>query len=210
MGKLFLASNFYIVAPMVARILQDKQKSKKVIFITTAAEGEDGDKMWLDDDKNALIKIGLEPIEYTITGKKEADFIEDFQDIEYVFISGGNTFYLLEQAQQSEFIPFINQYIQNNDTVYFGSSAGSAIADADIYPLLHLDDPEKAPKLKDYKGFGFIDLCLLPHWGSENFKNRYLNKRLGHIYNDKYKIVFLTDNQFLYVKSDGSYSILEG
>lgn len=207
MGKLFLASNFYIVSPMVGRILQDKQKGKRVIFITTAAEVEEGDKGWLEDDKNALRQIGLELIDYTLTGKTEIDFKKDFQDIHYVFVSGGNTFYLLQQAQQSGFISFINQYMQN-DNVYFGSSAGSAIAGKDIYPLRNLDDEEKAPHIHGYKGFGFVDLVLFPHWGSKNFKDRYLNQRLEHAYTDEHKLMFLTDKQFLYIDESGSYVIL--
>ena len=208
MGKLFLTSQFAVVAPMITRILHDVPKGQKVLFIKTAAEAEEGDKKWLEDDRNVLRKIGLDPVDYTIAGKKESDFVKDFQDIHYVFISGGNTFYLLEKAQESGFIPFVTQFMQG-DNVYFGSSAGSAIAGADIYPLLNLDEEEKAPKLKGYKGFGFIDLSLLPHWGSEKFKDRYLNRGLAHVYDDKYKLVFLTDNQFLYVEPDGSYSILE-
>src|SRR6185437_3963870 len=108
------------------------------------------------------------------TGKAQEDFEKDFQDINYIFVSGGNTFYLLEKAQQSGFIPFIKKYMEG-DHVYFGSSAGAAIAGADIYPLINLDDSKKAPHLDGYKGFNFTDLCLLPHWGSAYFKDHYLN-----------------------------------
>jgi len=207
MGKLFLASSFKNIASMVSRELKNGQKGKKILFITTAAEGEDGDKQWLEDDRNALLNIGLKIVDYTITGKKQSDFAKDFQDIKYVFVSGGNTFYLLEKAQESGFINFINDYIQK-DNVYFGSSAGSVIAGPDIYPLLILDSLEKAPNLKDYKGFGFIDLVILPHWGSEYSKNLYLNHRLEHVYSDNYKLVLLTDYQYIRVDNDGSYKIL--
>lgn len=209
MGKLFLASTFSEVYPMVSQLLQNKQKGEKVLCITTAAEDKEGFRQWLQDDIDALKKIGLEPIIYTITGKKQTDFTKDFENIRYVFMSGGNTFYLLEKAQQSGFIPFITQFIQQKDTVYFGSSAGSAIAGADIYPLINLDDPTIAPQLQGYEGFRFIDLTLLPHWGNEKFKNSYLNLGLAHVYNVKYKLVLLTDKQFLYGEDDGKYSILE-
>ncbi len=208
MGKLFLASSFKNVAPMVSRKLKNEQKDKKILFITTAAEGEEGDKQWLEDDRNALQGIGLETIDYTITGKKQSDFVKDFQNIQYVFVSGGNTFYLLEKAQESGFINFINEYIQK-DNVYFGSSAGSIIAGPDIYPVLRTDTLEKAPNLKGYEGFGFIDLVILPHWGSDKFRDLYLNYRLEHVYNEYHKLILLTDYQFVYVENDGSYRILD-
>ncbi len=209
MSELFLASNFYTVSSMVSEILHHKQRGKKTLYITTAAEGEEGDKTWLDDDRNALQKIGLESTDYTVTGKTQEDFAKDFKDIQYILVSGGNVFYLLEKAQQSGFISFISQYMRDNDVVYCGSSAGAAVAGADIYPLQALDDPKKAPDLKGNKGFGFVDLCLLPHWGSENFKDRYLNGGLVHAYGDKYKLVLLTNNQFLHVDENGAYRILE-
>lgn len=209
MGELFLASNFYIVAPMVARILHEKQKGKKVMFIATAAEREEGDRSWLEDDRNALRDIGLEPIEYTITNKKKGDFEKDFKDIQYVFVSGGNTFYLLERAQQSGFIPFITNFMRQEGSVYFGSSAGAAIAGDDIYALINLDDPEKAPGLNGYKAFSLIDVTILPHWGNEHFKDRYLKRGLAHVYNNQHKIIFLTDDEFLYTQDGESFRLVK-
>lgn len=208
MGKLYLASQFQNVVSMVSIELKNKQKGRKVLFITTAAEGEEGDRQWLEGDRNALRDIGLETIDYTITDKKQSAFEKDFKDINYVFVSGGNTFYLLEKAQESGFINFIRKYMQN-DNVYLGSSAGSAIAGPDIYPMLPLDSPEKAPNLRGYKGFGLIDLVILPHWGSEKFKELYLSHRLEHAYSENYKLILLTDYQCVSVDSDGSYRILD-
>jgi dipeptidase E len=208
MGKLFLASSINNIASMISRELKGGQKGKKVLFITTASEVEEGDRQWLEKDKKALKNIGLETIDYTIAGKSKNDFVKDFKDIHYVFVSGGNTFYLLEKAQQSGFINFINDYMQK-DNVYFGSSAGAAIAGPDIYPLLRVDSPEKAPNLKGYQGFGLIDIVILPHWGSEDFKELYLNHRLEQAYGDKYKLVLLTDYQFISVDNEGSYKILD-
>jgi dipeptidase E len=208
MGKLFLASSINNVTPMISRELKGGQKGKKVLFITTASEVEEGNKQWLEEDKKALKNIGLETIDYTITGKSKNDFVKDFKDIHYVFVSGGNTFYLLEKAQQSGFINFINGYMQK-ENVYFGSSAGAAIAGPDIYPLFKVDSPEKAPNLKGYKGFGLIDLVILPHWGSEDFKELYLNHRLEQAYGDKCKLILLTDYQYISVENDGSYKILD-
>ena len=208
MGRLFLASNLQNVTRMISRQLKNEQKGKKVICVITASEAEEGDKQWLQDDITALQDMGMDTTEYTITGKKQSDFVKDFKDITYVFVSGGNTFYLLEKAQESGFINFIREYIKQGNT-YFGSSAGSVIAGPDIYPVLRLDSLEKAPHLKGYKGFGFIDLVILPHWGSDKFRNLYLNHRLEHAYNENYKLILLTDYQYLCVDSNGSYQILD-
>jgi len=193
---------------MISRELKDEQKGKKILFITTASEVEEGDKQWLEEDRNSLINIGLKIIDYTITGKNQNYFIKDFKDIHYVFVSGGNAFYLLEKAQQSGFINFINEYMQK-DNVYFGSSAGACIAGPDIYPLLNVDNAEKAPNLNGYKGFGFIDIFIFPHWGSKDFKELYLNHGLEQAYSNKYKLILLTDYQYLSVNDDGSYKIID-
>lgn len=209
MPQLFLTSNFYAVAPMIGRMIEPRPAQKKTLFITTATETKKGELSWLEEDKKTLADLGMEAVEYTLTGKTPADFARDFADQPHIFMSGGNTFYLLQQAQQSGFSAFITEYLTNSDVLYFGSSAGSVIAGPDIDPVRPLDDPAEAPLLQGTRGFGLVDLCLLPHWGGESFRQAYKEKGFQYLYTQKHKLVLLTDNQFVHVAADGVYRLLE-
>ena len=205
MKKLFLASSVDVVAPDIAKHLP--AKGLKLVFINTPAEGEDGDKQWLENDRAALVKEGFVVSDYTVTGKTSTEIKDHLAEFDVIFISGGNTFYALEKIQQSGCAEIIHDYVEQGK-IYIGSSAGSVLAGPDIYPSYYVDAIEKAPNLKGYRGLDLIDVVVLPHWGNDYFKELYLNKRLEHVYTPDHKIILLTDNQYLSVEND-KYEIID-
>ena len=46
---------------------------------------------------------------------------------------------------------------------YLGSSAGSVVMAKDIGYIARMDDASAAPELKDFRGIGYVDFCVLPH-----------------------------------------------
>lgn len=205
MKKLFLASSIDVTASDIAKHLL--VKGLKLIFINTPAEGENGDKQWLENDRTALVKAGFMVSDYTITGKTREQIKNHFARFDIIFVSGGNTFYVLEKIQQSDCAEIIRDYVEQGK-IYVGSSAGSILAGPDIYPSYYLDAVKKAPNLKGYGGLNLTDVVVLPHWGSDYFKELYLNKRLEHAYTSKHKIILLTDSQYLKVENN-RYEIID-
>jgi dipeptidase E len=205
MKKLFLTSKTSKVAGDIARNLP---KGLKLAFINTPAEPYGEPQPWLLDDRKALEDSGFIVSEiYTFTGKKAEEIKKFLSDYDGIFICGGNTFYCLEKVQQSGCAEVIREFVASGK-IYIGSSAGSIIAGPDIYPTFMLDKVEKAPELKGYEGFGLTDVVVFPHWGTDKFKERYLNFRMQHAYTEKHKIILLTDNQYLKVEDD-KYQIID-
>lgn len=207
MKTLFLASQVELVIKEIVKA-GHLPRNKKLAFIDTPAEGEVGDKWWLENGRKALVGAGFDVFEYTITGKRAQTIRRDLADSEFIFVSGGNTFYFLEKTQETGFIKVIQDLVLKENKIYIGSSAGSVIAGPDIYPAYNLDDASKAPNLKGYQGFNLVDFVVLSHWGNDKFKSRYMNERLEIAYNSNNKIMLLTDNQFVYVKDDW-YQIID-
>lgn len=201
MKRLFLTSSVNFVAGDIVKKLGSEVRGKNLVFINTAAEPEEGDKQWLIDDRQSLVDAGFKVTDYTFTDKSKEQVRQDLQKFDVIFVSGGNTFYLLEKIQQSGAAEIIRNFVDNGK-VYIGSSAGTVIAGPDIYPSYNLDDASKAAGIKGYEGLGLTDIVVLPHWGSEYFRELYLNKRLEHAYTVKHKIILLTDYQYVEVKDD--------
>ncbi len=199
---LFLTSHAASVISSVVKNIEISKTNRKLAFITTPAEGEEGDKWWLEEDRKSLENAGFDVFEYTFTGKKANDIKKDLSTAAFIFVSGGNTFYCLGKAQESGAIPVIRDLVLNGGKIYIGSSAGSVIAGPDIYPAYNIDDAPKVSNLKNYEGFGLTDLIALPHWGNERFKQRYMNERLDIAYNAQNKIILLRDNQYVFIKDD--------
>ena len=175
------------------------KKGMRVAFITTAADPYE-DKSFVENDRDKLIELGLKVVDYDMKKKNKSKLLSDLRDFNVIFVSGGNTFYLLEKMRESGFDKIIKQLLSNG-IIYIGSSAGTIIAGPDIYPTYRLDNAELAPKLNGYKGFSLVNFCIFPHWGSEHFRGLYLNKRLEHAYYDKQvPLVALTDSQYVWMK----------
>ena len=132
---------------------------------------------------------------------------EDLKNVDVIYVSGGNSFYLLEKAKESGFESVVKDLLSKGKK-YIGTSAGSIIAGPDIYPAYYLDAAEEAKNLKNYKGISLVDFTVLPHWGSKHFKDRYLNQRLEHAYKLGYKLILLNDNQYVAVDGD-KYRIID-
>lgn len=207
MKKLFLAASIESTAPALAQYIDKPPQSTRLLFIPTAAEGEKGDKQWLEDDRNGLAQQGYQMIEFTITDKTEREVREVAEGVDVVFVNGGNMFYLLKQARQCNLRAVVEELLARGG-IYGGSSAGSIIAGPDTYPAYKIESMEKVKDLDSYEGMGLVDFTILPHWGSPLFRDLYLNRRLEHAYTTKNKLILLADKQYVWVEN-GWYQIKE-
>ena len=209
MKRLYLTSTVNFVAERLAKDLNPKAPNNQLAFILTATEDKHRtDKSWIENDRNSLKKAGFEVFDYTIAGKTKDQIRKDLNDVGYLYVEGGNTYYLLEKAQQSGFVDLVKDFVLREEKVYIGTSAGSIVASRDTYPAIKLDDLSVAPNLKGYEGFGLVDFTVLPHWGSDTFKNGYLPDGIAHTYKGNSELILLRDNQYIEVKDDW-YRIVE-
>ena len=198
--KLFLTSSVHAVAHDIAK-KENLSENNKLVFITTPAEPkEKGDDMeWLRNDRQALVNAGFEVQDYTITGKIKNQIENDLKNFDYIYMSGGDTSYLLEQSQKSGFIELIKDLIENKGKIYIGTSAGSIITGQKL-PDFYMED---GYELENRNCYGFVNFTILPHWGSEHFKEKYLGERLEITYNDtQVPLILLTDNQYIIVQDN--------
>lgn len=164
MKQFFLASAFNRVADKLSALIPNP-KGLQVAFIPTAAEIYDFHP-WLDADRQKLVEMGFEVIDYDLKGKNEEQLYSDLKSMDAVFVAGGNTFYLLYHVQKSGFDTVIHRLLDEGK-IYIGSSAGSVLAGPTIEPVKLFDDTNEAPKLSSFEGLGLVDFVILPHFDAE-------------------------------------------
>ncbi len=201
--RLYLTSNLYSVAEEVGQRVLKQTKNKKLVFIPTAAEGEKGDKSWLEEDRQALFAAGFEVLDFSITDRTQEQVAAVLEGVGSVCVGGGNTYYLLEKIRQSGFDQLVPQLVKKG-LIYIGSSAGSIVAGPSIETSL--DDRKITPNLTDYAGLNLTDISVRPHWGSDHFRKKYL-KEMPRLYSLPYKFVLLNDQQFLSIEDEWSQII---
>ena len=201
MKRLFLASVAANTLDLIIPLLPDSPSKLKLAFVPTASNIYKN-REWVDIDRNKLIDMGFSVKDVDIEGKSESVLREELSGIDVLFVSGGNTFYLLEKARESGFDKLAKEFIDAGK-VYIGSSAGSVFVCSTIEFVSGMDDPKVAPNLKSYEGLNEVDFLLMPHQGDDEYKELY-DKVLTKWRGLGYEVKTLTNNEALIVKGDKS------
>lgn len=172
MKNIFLTScgiiNDSIKNDFYKKVGKDNIESLKVLYITTASDGEyDDDKSWMDIEFKTILDLGIlkeNIIEYKIGAPI------DINDFDVIYMMGGNTFYLLDIIRKTNFERVIKEFIDSGK-IYIGSSAGSEILGNSIDVALGFD--ENNVNMTDFTGLKIIDGLIIPHC---NRKEEFINK----------------------------------
>ena len=162
MRKLFLASSFSEVASLFPKFAGEEIKGKRITFIPTASLMEEV-RFYVDDDRKAFEELGIIVEELEITTASPDKILEVLNRNDYIFVSGGNTFYLLQELRRKGADILITEQIRAGK-LYIGTSAGSIILCPDIEFVKEMDYNHTAPELQSFTGLNIVDFYILPHY----------------------------------------------
>ena len=139
-------------------ISKDELKNKKVLYITTAVDGEkDDNKDWVVKEFKTILDLGIDEsniVEYKIGNDINID------DFDIIYMMGGNTIYLLDMVKKYNFGEVIKDFI-NNGKIYIGSSAGSQILGTTIE--LNCIYEDNFVNMTDFTALGIVNGEVVPH-----------------------------------------------
>lgn len=195
--KILLSSN--------KQILKDYLKdNSKIGFIPTASEIDD-DRWYMEKDKNELISMGYKLTIIEVTNETKEEILDKLNNIDALFIAGGNAFYLLQQLKLKDIVNDIINFANNK--IYIGSSAGSCITCPNIEYLSKLDNKLDAPKLNDYNGLNLINGYILPHYKSSDEYSKLIDDTVNE-YKDL-NFIILTNSDAVIVEDRDNYKIVK-
>jgi len=197
--KLFLSSSFADTYQYLENFIGQSLQNKSVTFIPTASVIEEY-KDYVENDRNAFQLLGINAVDLDISKCIKEYAAQIIKGNDFIYISGGNTFYLLQELRNSGIDQVLIEAIQNGKP-YIGASAGSIITAKDIEYISKMDDRGKAKTLTDYSGLGLFDSYIVPHKGNNPFKDDV--EAIVKEYKDKLPLIPISNNQVVQVK--GSY-----
>lgn len=190
MKKLFLASVAAYTIERFITFLNINPKESVVAFIPTASN------IYPDwnptEDRNKLIELGFKVKDINIENKNKAELLKEMNNIDIIFVAGGNVFYLLQEVRKSKFDEIIYEFIERG-VPYIGSSAGTLLVGPSVELALNIDNQNEATELVSYKALNLVDFVVLPHYDDERFKYK-IDANLKKI-SINYKTVKITDFQ---------------
>ncbi len=168
MQKLFLASLFKEVSQMFVDFANENLVGKTVTFIPTAALPDKLD-FHIKYSKELLSKMGLIVDELEISTATHSDIVNKLENNDYIYVAGGNTFFLLQEMNKSGAGNLIKTQI-NAGKLFIGESAGAILLAPDIEYSKDTDNPHVAPQLKTFEALNIIDFYPVPHYKNDPLK----------------------------------------
>lgn len=192
--RLYLTS---VKLDKLKELLQGPPDNLRLAFIPTAADTYKN-KWFVEEDRKKLKEMGFKMFNLDLKGKNRHELEKELENVQVVYLTGGNSFYLLEKIRESGFDKVIMELVEKG-VIFAGASAGAVVAGKDISQARLLDDPTKASNLKSTKGLGFVDFIIFPHYGNQKYEEKY-KKIIAECKSKKIKYVTLTDNQAIIIE----------
>jgi dipeptidase E len=137
--------------------------------------------------------------ELEITKATEEEITAKLKGNDYIFVSGGNTFFLLQELQRTGADKIIAEEIRTGK-LYIGASAGSMILSPDIEYVKAMDNCAVAPDLNSFAALNIIDFYPVPH--HTNFPFKKAVKKIIAKYEAELKLYPITNKQAILVDGD--------
>jgi len=121
-----------------------------------------------------------------------------------VFVRGGNTFVLRQAMKLSGFDVIFRELLKRDDFVYAGYSAGICVLAPDFKALQIVDDPTDKPykELREtiWKGLGFLDYIILPHYKSDHPETEDIDKEVEYCKKNNIPFKTLRDGDVIIIE----------
>ena len=198
MKRLFLCSSFADVANLLIDFANEDLKGKIIAFIPTASLTE-SIRFYVKTGKKALEKVGMIVEEVEITQFSNEEISSILHKCDYIYITGGNTFFLLQELKRKGVDKIISEQVKSGK-LYIGESAGAIIAspDTEYMKNVNFDPIEKAPELEDYSSLGLVDFYAIPHYGNFPFKKK--GEKVIQLYNEKLQLIPISNKQAIFIE----------
>ena len=196
--NMILTSSLYESIELVKKFLDKNTESKKILFIPTATNVDEY-KKYIHLTQKAFEDFGYEVENFDISIFSEEIAKEKLSQAKIVFISGGNTFYLLQELKRKNLTSYLKERIENG-LLYIGESAGSVIAAPDIEYASIVDNKTLATELNDYTGLNLVDFYIVPHFEEEPFVES--SRNTVELYKDKLDLKLINNKEAILVENN--------
>lgn len=183
---------------IVKKFLNEKTESKKILFIPTATNVDEY-KKYIHLTQKVFEDFGYEVENFDISVFSEETVKEKISETKIIFVSGGNTFYLLQELKKKNLISYLREKIENG-LLYIGESAGSVITAPNIEYADIVDDKALATELNDYTGLNLVDFYVVPHFEEEPFVES--SRKVVELYKDKLDLKVINNKEVVLVEND--------
>lgn len=197
MKRIFLASFFSDVAHLLKDFEKEDLNGKTVTFIPTASLAE-MPRFFVKTAIKSLEELGLTVDILEVTEHSSEEIENKITSNNYIYVSGGNTFFLYKELKKKKVDEMIKNHILKGK-LYIGESAGTMILSPNIKYVKLMDNEKKGIMDNNYDALNIIDFYPVPHFGNFPFKSKV--KKIIKKY-DNLNLIPFSNNQAILIKGD--------
>lgn len=203
MKNLFLCSSFKDVVPLFQEFIKGGLAAQKVTFIPTASLVEKV-TFYVGAAKKAFETMGFVVDLLDISRATPEEIASKLRQNDFIYVTGGNTFFLLQEMQKSGADKLIKEQILSGKT-YIGESAGAMILSPNIEYVKLMDSTKDAPDLETFSSLNVIDFYPVPH--HTNFPFVKATENIIIQYQNILNLCPITNKQAIWVEGEKSQII---
>lgn len=167
-------------------------QGKVITFIPTASTPESY-KEYVKLGQESLVELGLKVVPLDVATASSEEIRSTLSEGDLIYVSGGNTFYLLQELKRKGADKLIQKEIEGGKP-YIGESAGAMILAPSIEYVQLMDETHVA----SFAALGLISRYPLPHYRSFPFED--VGEEILATYGDKLPLVPITNDQAIIVR----------
>ena len=205
MKRLLLTSKSKFFYENLQEYVDKPLEELKVVWVTTAgvASSTPG---YLDRHRGYMSGQPFSVVEFDIEGKSEEELRSVMEDVDVIFVLGGNTFHLLKTIKETAFEKVAKEKISEG-VLYVGSSAGAYVTcpNIEVATWKGCEHTNKPYPNQDLTAMGWVPFLIRAHYVPEDegvIRNG--------VNNSKYDLRVLTDEQALLVEDEKVTLLGEG
>ncbi len=171
-------------------------QGKVVTFIPTASIPESYTE-YVRLGQESLEGLGLRVLPLDVSKASSEEIAVSLSQNDLIYVSGGNTFYLLQELKRKGTDKLIQREIRSGKP-YIGESAGAMILAPSVEYVQLMDETQVAPELTSFAALGAITKYPLPHYKSFPFAE--IVENILATYGDQLPLVPITNHQAIIVR----------
>lgn len=193
-----------VIKEKFLELVNKNPKDIVVGFIPTAGDPYE-DKWFVDASINEIKEMRMQFKSIDLKNENERSLKDKFNDCDVIYVSGGNTFYLLDWVRKSGFDKVIKPLLEQGK-IYIGVSAGSVLFGPDISisgwdPSWDINDVG----LTDLSGLNIVPFAISPHFTES--ERKVLERKNKEV---NYPVLAITDAQAIIIDGNKQELIGEG
>ena len=193
---MFLCSSFADVAPLLEHTCPMELRGKVVTFIPTASIPESYTE-YVGLGREALETLGLRVEPLNVAEASAEEIQASLYRGDLIYISGGNTFYLLQELKRKGADKLIQREIETGKP-YIGESAGAMILAPSIEYVQLMNEIQAAPELTSFAALDLIEKYPLPHYQCFPFVE--IGETVLATYGGRLSLVPITNHQAIILR----------